>query len=104
MPSFDSASKAKWDGSPSWLKVFWIFSLVNFAIFWVVAAIAGGDAVNGYQSSGRYFLANRGHYTEVSREFFTYSRIHVYSVFVTLPAAMLCAFLFSGKRRSESGL
>ncbi len=74
-----------------WLIVIVALGVINFAVFFVVALIIGGDAVNGYAANGHYYLASHGRYTEVSRHIFIYSRWHVYSLFITHPAAMLAA-------------
>lgn len=54
-----------------------------------IAEQIGGDAVNGKAEGGKYFVANHGKYTEVSRETFEYSRRHVYSVWFTHLVGML---------------
>jgi hypothetical protein len=69
--------------------------MVNFAIFLIGALYLGGDALNGRAVDAHYYLANHGHLTEVNRSIFTYSKWHVWSVFVTHPLAMLCAWLLS---------
>ena len=99
---FDSSNKLKWRDAPGWLKIVWAVAMVNFASFCAISIYFGGDAVNGYESGGRFFLASHGRYTEVSGALFTYSRIHAYSVFVTHPAALLGAFWFAGKKRAVS--
>ena len=63
----------------SWLDRFiQIAWATNFAVYVGVAVLIGGDAINGHQSSGRYFLANHGKLTEVSHGAFLYSEIHTY--------------------------
>src|SRR5882724_6299776 len=72
--------------------------VLNFLIFVAGAMYLGGDAVNGKVEDGRYYLfgvrTESGHkvYTEVSEPVFTYSRWHVYSIFVTWPLVMVAAF------------
>ena len=58
-------------------------------IFFLVALKIGGDAVNGRIVNGRYYVASHGKYTEVSKAVFTYSRYHVYSVWVTHSVGIL---------------
>jgi hypothetical protein len=62
---------------------------VNFSIFWIVAVILGGDAINGKAEGDRYYLRNKRQYTEVSQGVWTYSRIHTISVFVTHPLGII---------------
>ena len=67
--------------------------ILNFAAFFIIALSLGGDAVNGKEEAGRYYLSNHGHYTEVSRSVFDYSKLHVYSVWVTHPLAFFGGYL-----------
>jgi hypothetical protein len=63
--------------------------VVNF--FWVVAEsmALGGDAMNGYQQDGHYFLGAHGGYSEVSGAVWEWSRAHTASLLVTHPLAMV---------------
>ena len=69
--------------------------IINFSIFWFAALYFGGDAVSGRVIDGHYFLSNHGRLHEVSRAVFTYSKWHVYSLFVTHPLAIFCGWLLS---------
>jgi hypothetical protein len=81
-----------------------VIGLLNFAVIFLVANWLGGDAVNGKEEGGRYYLANHGKLTEVTHAVWSYSRAHVYSVFVTHPIAMFAGFMSSReKRRSRTG-
>lgn len=75
---------------------------INFFAFIIGAAILDGDAVNGRVENGRYYVANHGKHTEVSKLAFTYSRWHVYSVWVTFPIAMLCGMLLNLQKRTQA--
>jgi hypothetical protein len=60
---------------------------INF--FWSVGeSTTIGDAMNGYQQDGHYFVRLRGGYTEVTRATWEWSRIHGVSVLITHPLAM----------------
>jgi hypothetical protein len=96
---FRSASDLKWKEAPVWLRIAWVVAIVNFASFWIIAVASGGDAVNGKEEGGRYFLANHGSYTEVTKAFFEYSRIHSMSVWITHPIAILGAFWFASRKK-----
>ncbi|WP_171474906.1 hypothetical protein [Frigoriglobus tundricola] len=65
-----------------WQPLFYL-AFVNFAVFWVVAAKIGGDAVSGRAGDGRYFLSDHGVRTEVSRSVYNYSLVHTVSVWAT---------------------
>ena len=75
----------------SWTVV-GVACLANFVVFLIAALALGGDAFNGKVEGGRYFLANHGKVTEVSREIFDYSRYHTMSLFITHPLAFLAAW------------
>jgi len=72
-------------------------------VFFVVALILGGDAMNGKAEGGKFFLANHGKLTEVSRETFVYSRYHVLSLLITHPIAFLAAWKAKAARRRSGG-
>jgi hypothetical protein len=78
------------------LLQFLIFvAILNFVTFWFASLYFGGDAISGKAMDGRYFLSSHGHVREVSHRIFTYSKWHVYSLFVTHPLAILCGWLLS---------
>ncbi len=82
--------------------------MLNFLIFLAGAIYLGGDAVNGKVEGGRYYLwgvrteSGRKVYTEVTEPVFTYSRWHVYSLWVTWPLVMAAGFARYKKRLSGS--
>jgi hypothetical protein len=63
--------------------------VANFLVFGVVGSIMGGAAI--VTNDGRYLLAQHGHFTEVSRELWIYSRVHMFSQAVTFPLAIFAA-------------
>jgi len=78
-----------------------IVAIINFGLFAVISIIIGGDAVNGYEEAGRYYLGGGGNRTEVNYIIFTISRLHVYSVFITHPLGIIAGVIYSltgGKR------
>jgi hypothetical protein len=83
--------------------------MLNFLIFAAVAIYLGGDAVNGKVEGDRYYLfgvrteSGRKVYTEVSERVFTYSRWHVYSIFVTWPLVMVAAFASNRYKKRLGG-
>lgn len=85
-------SDRKWgnDLIPAWVVyTAFIVAIVNFVTYAVIASIIGGDAMNGYAAGGHYFLGNKGHFTEVSRGLWEYSKWHTVSIFVTHPLAFI---------------
>src|SRR5690349_3539988 len=84
-------------------KVIGVVGIIDFAIFFVIALIIGGDAINGHEVAGHYYLANHGQLTEVSHLVFIYSQIHATSLFITHPLAMIAGIVVSvtgGKREN----
>jgi len=78
--------------------------ILNFVAFGIVATCLGGDAVNGRHENGHYFLSSHGKRTEVSAAVFNYSRVHVYSVFITHPLAILSGIILgSMERKNRTG-
>ena len=80
-----------------------IAAIINFASFYIIAVLIGGDAVNGKVENGKYYIANHGKYTEVSKSVFIYSRLHTYSMWVTHPVGILAMGYLSvrGKRKGK---
>jgi hypothetical protein len=81
--------------------VLFTVAIVNFLIFFLMALSIGGDAVNGKVEGGKYYVANHGKYTEVSKTVFTYSRFHCYSVWVTHPVGILAMIAWSMAKRNR---
>ncbi len=63
--------------------------MVNFVSFAIESAKLGGDALNGFEKDGRYYVSNHGRNTEVSHSAWLWSRVHAASVFVSHPLAMI---------------
>ncbi len=84
-----------------------IVTLVNFLVFTLIALHLGGAAMNGKISDGHFYLGMYSHYTEVSRQVFTYSRWHGYSVYLTFTLSFVATFLLShghyGKTERQGG-
>lgn len=68
------------------IAVLWF---VNFAAYLVIAALIGGDAINGHVELGRYYLAMHAHLTQVSRSVYEYSRWHTYFLWSHTAIAMI---------------
>ncbi len=67
--------------------------ILNFLVFVVLALAIGGDALNGHEANGHYYLANHGELTEVCQFVFIYSQVHAMSLFITHPLAMIGGFM-----------
>lgn len=74
---------------------------LNFAAFVVIAIRIGGDAMNGHAAGGHYYLADHGTLTEVSRQVFVYSEIHVISVWVLTALVIPLGLIHAWRRRHE---
>jgi hypothetical protein len=69
-----------------------MFGAGSFVIFWIVCALAGGDAVNGKIDDGRYYFGSHGKYTEVSRAAYVLSASYVTMMTATVSFFMLFVF------------
>ena len=79
---------------------------INFIVFMAIALYIGGDALNGKAESGHYYIFGYVYrsgikgYTEVTRDLFTYSQWHSYSVMISVIPCMIAAFV-RGKLRTR---
>lgn len=74
---------------------------VNFVTFFVIAIRIGGDAMNGHEAGGRYYLADHGTLTEVSRQVFLYSEIHFISVWVLTALVIPLGLIHAWRTRHD---
>jgi hypothetical protein len=81
-----------------------LVGLANLFVAIPVAMALGGSADIGKVEKGRYFLGNHGHYTEVSRGVWVYSKVHMRSLAFTTPLYFLgfAAFAYLERRRRAS--
>ena len=79
-------------------------TFVNFLVFLAVALYLGGDALNGKEEHGRYFLGSHGHYTEASALVFQYSKVHGRSVEITIPLAILLGLVLTRGQSHKSAI
>lgn len=82
------------------IQIAWAINLVAFG---VVAALIGGDALNGHESAGHYYLSNHGTLTEVNRGVFLYSKIHAILASV-LQFLVLFSLILAWRRGRRSRL
>jgi hypothetical protein len=75
-------------------KIIGSIGIINFALFFVIALLIGGDALNGKVEAGHYYLGNHGKYTEVSFIVYAYSTFHTVSLFFTHPLAMIAGLIY----------
>jgi hypothetical protein len=71
---------------------------VNFFAFFGISLLIGGDAFNGHSDHGHFYLSSHGHLTEVSSSVFLYSEIHMISLFIMIPAAMIASAILYRQR------
>lgn len=75
-------------------------AFANFAwMMWEVSSI--GDALNGHQVDGHYFVRNKPGFTEVSQATWNWLTLHQASVFVTHPLGLLGGWYTVARKRSE---
>jgi uncharacterized membrane protein len=84
-------------------ETFAALTLLNFLLFWWIAVLSGGSALNGRIIGDRYFVGDHGRYTQVSLGFWLFSYIHSLTVvasFVVLFILQACR-IFTGRDSSE---
>jgi hypothetical protein len=99
-----NSNQLMWKDTPNWLKIIVIVALLNFFSFIFVSIYLGGDALNGKESDGHFYLNSHGHYTEVSEKVFRYSEIHGYSMWATHSLAIFCGGFFILSRKKLPAL
>jgi hypothetical protein len=92
-------NQISWDESPIWLRCLSIFVFGNFITFWIGVVYLGGDAVNGKIDQGHYFLASHGHFTEVSKAIYTYSKIHCLTAVAGIPLLMIVVVQYNLRKK-----
>lgn len=71
-------------------KIMMMIALLNFLLFMLFSSYLGGDAINGFQKNGEYYVSYGHTNTEVSRLLWILNTIHFFSVIITHLAAMCC--------------
>lgn len=74
--------------------VVFAIAFINFASFWVMAVLLGGDALSGKVVDGQFFLGNRDQYTQVSEAIYEYSLWHTRSTWITHPLGLLAGYIY----------
>lgn len=75
-----------------WRLIF-VALVLNFAVWAIIAASLGGEAVTGKEEAGRYFLHSKRGYTEVSAQTYRYSNIHTLVTWAGGPLCLLAIFV-----------
>jgi len=71
--------------------IFVCLALLNFNAFLAHDALIGGSAEAGKVENGKYFVGHHGHYTEVSRSAYQFSRWHEFSAVIMFVIAFFIA-------------
>jgi len=74
-------------------RILFVVTVLNFGVWGVVNSVIHGDAINGKVEHGKYYVAMKGRYTEVSRGVYWYSFVHTSTNFVLFPATILSGLL-----------
>ena len=84
---------------PTIATVLIVIGIVNF--FWFIfEAMSLGTASSGEIIHGRYFLNNKGTYTEVGEAMWAWSQVHEASLLITHPLTIASMFYLSLRLRS----
>ncbi|UUR09195.1 hypothetical protein [Sphingomonas glaciei] len=74
-------------------------AIANFFLFLLGYLLIGGDALQGHQAGGRYWVANKGDLSEVSKLTYHYSSLHVMSLLFSHPLAL--GMIILGRSRAK---
>jgi hypothetical protein len=74
-------------------RILFVVTVINFGVWGIVNSVIHGDAFNGKLEHGKYYVAAKGRYTEVSRSVYLYSYIHTCTNFILFPATILSGLL-----------
>lgn len=66
-----------------------VIGFANFFWFISEATQLGGDALNGYENNGKYFVCAHGKCKEVTETVWRINRLHAISVLITHPLALI---------------
>lgn len=64
-------------------------TFLNFLAAICGMAYLGGDALNGKEENGHFFLSYHGKLTEVSENVFVYSKYHCVSIFISIGIVLI---------------
>jgi len=74
-------------------RILFVVTVLNFGVWGVLNSVIRGDAINGKIEHGKYYVAMKSRYTEVSRGVYLYSYVHTCTNFVLFPVTILSALL-----------
>ena len=78
------------------LITLWIaFGVTVILGFFVFSAIIGGDALNGYQENGQYFVTAHENVAQVSKATWTVSKVWGILFYLFIPLTPIGAFVIS---------
>lgn len=78
-------------------KIVLFITIFNFGIWGAANSVIHGDAINGKIEDGKYYVAMKGKYTEVSKRIFIYSYVHTWSVILSFPLTIFLMAIAFGK-------
>lgn len=73
------------EGHDSWVNAALFIVILNFGVWGIGTIALHGDAMNGKHENDRYYLARKGHYTEVTPAQYRYSLTHTYLTLASFP-------------------
>jgi hypothetical protein len=85
LKNYRAESRRRWSTAAT---IAFTLTVLNFFVWGVVNSWIGGDALNGRRAHGKYYVAAKGRFTEVSRGVYLYSYAHTVSQFVMFGATL----------------
>lgn len=84
-------------------KLLFVVTVLNFGVWGLVNCAIHGDAINGKIENGKYYVAMKGKFTEVSRCVYLYSAVHTCTQFVLFPTTILLGlFEMIGRKKAST--
>jgi len=74
-----------------------LIAVINFLLFTLITSYLGGDAFNGYNEDGQYYVTYRLSITEVSKLVWYIARIQGFSMIITHLGAFFCPLVHKPK-------
>ena len=80
-------------------RILCVCAVGNFLAFVIGYFLIGGDALQGQQFGGRYWVGNKGVLREVSKLVYHYSVLHMMSLIFSHPLAIALGFIAKERAR-----
>lgn len=95
LPHAVSEAIIKFKRSSTIVKVLAVVYLLDFFSFFISSLVLGGDALNGFEKSGQFFLFNHGKLIETTEGIYRFNRAQGISLFILFPILAISSWFDS---------